>query len=107
MAEPEPDHDTSNSIQQWDLTRRVRVNLPESVRGNLRMLRWLHHWVVDAMADRGYVQEIVDDVEKRLGYLGADIVGTSVSDLVRQARAATSKPKKRQAPKKVAKRKRK
>ena len=59
------------------------------------------------MADHGYVKWIVDDVEERLGHLGADIVDTSIADLVRQAQAATSKPEEPQAPKNSAKRKRK
>ncbi len=82
----------------------IFVTLPEAVRTNCDVLRWLHHWVVDAMADRGSVVWMADDVEKRLGDLGADIVSTSVSDLVRRARAATSKPKESQAPKSGAKR---
>ena len=36
------------------------------------------------MADHGYVKWMVDDVEERLGHLGADIVGKSISDLVGQ-----------------------
>lgn len=82
----------------------VCVTLPEAIRMNCDVMRWLHHWVVDAMADRGSVVWMADDVEKRLGHLGADIVSTSLSDLVRQARAGTSKPKESQAPKNGAKR---
>ena len=85
----------------------VFVTLPEAVRTNCDVMRWLYHWVVDALADRGYVSWMADDVEQRLQHLGADIVGTSVSDLVRQARAATGKPKESQAPKNGAKRERK
>ncbi len=82
----------------------VFVMLPQAVRTNCDVVRWLHHWVVDAMADRGSVAWMAEDVKKRLGHLGADIVSTSVSDLVRQARAATCKPKESQAPKNGAKR---
>lgn len=78
----------------------VCVTLSEAVRTNCDVLRWLHHWVVDAMADRGSHVWMAEDVEKRLGHLSADIVSTSVSDLVRQAQAATSRPKESQAPKK-------
>jgi hypothetical protein len=80
------------------------VTLPRAARTNCDVVRWLYHWVVDALADRGYVSWMANDVEKRLGYLGADIVGTSVSGLVRQARAATCKPKEPQVPKNGAKR---
>ena len=85
----------------------IFVTLPEAVRTNCDVMRWLYHWVVDAMADHGHVKWMVDDVQERLGHLGADIVDTSLSDLVRQARAATSEPKESQAPKNSAKRKRK
>ena len=85
----------------------VLVTLPASITNDREVLRWLHHWVVDAMADRGYVRWLVDDVEERLEGLGADIVSTSVADLVRQALEATSKAKEPQASKKAAKRKRK
>ena len=85
----------------------LSVTLPGAVRNNREALRWLHHWVVDALADRGYVRWMVADVEGRLQSLGTDIVSNSVTDLVRQAIAATNKPEESPAPKKAAKRKRK
>ncbi len=97
----------SNRIAAYDPEGGVLVTLPEAVRMNCDVVRWLHHWVVDAMADRGSVVWMAEDVEKRLGHLGADIVSTSVSELVRQAQAATCKPKESQAAKKGAKRERK
>ena len=82
----------------------IFVTLPEAVRTDCDVMRWLHHWVVDALADGGYVKWMVQDVEQRLGHLGADIVDASLWDLVRQAQAATSKPEESQAPKNGAKR---
>ena len=83
------------------------MTLPQAVRTDWDVVRWLHHWVVDTMADRGYGSAMADEVEERLGHLGADIVSTSVSDLVRQAQAATCKAKESQAAKNGAKRERK
>ena len=85
----------------------VFVTLPGAVRNNREALRWLHHWVVDALADRGYVRWMVADVEGRLQSLGTDIVSNSVTDLVRQAIAATSQPEESQPPKNAKKPKRK
>ena len=88
----------------------VLVTLPEAVIADCDVMRWLHHWVVDAISDRGYAKWIEVLVESHLVELGPDIVDTTVSDLVRQAQAATSKrkePKKPKASKKGAKRKRK
>ncbi len=107
MAKKKTETDAPRVMASEDPLGGVCVTLPEAVRTNCDVLRWLHHWVVDALADRGSVVWMAEDVEKRLGHLSADIVGTSVSDLVRQAQAATSKPKESQAPKNGAKRKRK
>ena len=107
MAKKKTETDALRVMASEDPQGGVCVTLPEAVRTNCDVLRWLHHWVVDALADRGSVVWMAEDVEKRLGHLSADIVGTSVSDLVRQAQAATSKPKESQAPKNSAKRKRK
>ncbi len=107
MAKKKTETDPLRVMASEDPQGGVCVTLSEAVRTNCDVLRWLHHWVVDAPADRGSVVWMAEDVEKRLGHLSADIVGTSVSDLVRQAQAATSKPKESQAPKNSAKRKRK
>ena len=107
MAEKKTGKDARCRIAGNDPEGGVFVTLPEAVRTNSDVMRWLYHWVVDALADRGNVTWMVEDVEERLGHLGAHIVSTSIADLVRQARAATSKPKESQAPKKATKRKRK
>ncbi len=85
----------------------VFVSLPSTVRDNREVLRWLSHWVVDAMADRGHVEWMVADVDEGLSNLSTDMLTISVADLVRQALAATSKPKESQRPKRAAKGKRK
>ena len=56
----------------------IFVRLPEAVRTNCDVMRWLHHWLVDAMSDRGYVKWIEVLVESHLVELGPDIVDTTV-----------------------------
>ena len=85
----------------------LSVTLPKAICKDREVMRWLHHWVVDAVADHGHVDWMAGAVELRLGHLSADIVVMFVADLVRQAIEATSKPKKSQPPKKAKKRKRK
>ena len=104
MAKKKTGMDPSGCMGGSDPKGGVFVTLPEAVRADCDVMRWLYHWVVDAMADRDDTQWMADDVEERLGYLDADIVRASVSDLVRQAQAATRKPKESRAPKKGAKR---
>ena len=98
------DHDTSNSNEQWSLTSRVRVNLPDSVRDNVRMLRRLHHLVVDIMADAGFVKTLADDAEMRLEVLSTDMAAHYVMDLLGQAYSPRRRSKKTKKSKKIAKR---
>ncbi len=72
---------------QEDQAGGFKVTLPESVRGNLRVMRGLHHRVVDVMADHGLVEWLVYDVEARLATLSFVIVGDYVTDLIREAGA--------------------
>ncbi len=85
----------------------ISVTLPSAICNNSEVLRWLHHWVVDAMADHGHADWIGGAVERHLENLSADIVDTTIADLVRQAIEATSKPAESRPPKKAKKRKRK
>ncbi len=78
---------TLNAMVQEDPEGGFKVTLPESVRGNLRVMRWLHHRVVDVMADHGLVEWLVYDVEARLATLSFVIVGDYVTDLIREAGA--------------------
>ncbi len=97
----------SDPITEDDPQGGVFVSLPFEICKDREVLRWLNHWVVDAMADRGYFNCMVEDVEARLRNLSTHIIGTSVTDLVHQAIEATSKPKEPRASKKAKKRKRK
>ena len=78
---------TLNAIAEEEPEGGLTVKLPESVRGNLRVMRWLHHRVVDVMADHGLVEWLVHDVETRLATLSFEIVGDYVTDLIREAGA--------------------
>ncbi len=107
MAKKKTEKDALGRIAGKDPEGGVYVTLPEGVSTNCEVLRWLYHWVVDAMADRDDTLRMTEDVQYRLSELHAHLVGMSISDLVRQAQAAASKPEESQAPKKGAKRKRK
>ena len=85
----------------------ISVTLPKAICNNREVMRWLYHWVVDAVADRGHVDWMAGAVEVRLESLATDIVVMFVADLVRQAFEATSKPEESRPPKKAKKRKRK
>ncbi len=64
------------------------VTLPDRVRNDIRMLRWLQHRVVDLMASHGHADLMIQDVEDRLEVLSSDMVDDAVNDLVREALAA-------------------
>lgn len=82
----------------------ISVTLPKAICKDREVMRWLNHWVVDAVADRGHVDWMAGAVEVRLENLATDIVVMFVADLVRQAIEATSKTKEAQPQKKAAKR---
>lgn len=66
------------------------MTLPECVHSNLCVMRWLHHRVVDLMADHGLVEWLVHDVEMRLRTLTLEVVDDYLTDLVREAKTAAS-----------------
>ncbi len=107
MAKKRNDDDTSKSNEPWIPTGRVRVTLPESFRDNKSRLRRLNHLVVDIMADRGFVNSLVDDAEMRLEVLSTDAAAHYVLGLLGQAYSPRTKSKKTKKSKKVAKHKRK
>ncbi len=104
MAEKQSDHDTSSPNEERRLTNTVRVTLPEGVRGNLGMLRRLHHLMVDITADRGFVKNLADDAERRLEDLSSWMAADYVLDLVGQAYSPRRRSKKTKKSKKIAKR---
>ena len=83
----------------------LSLKLPPAICKNREVMRWLYHWVVDAVADHGHVDWMAGAVEARFDCLSADIVSTFVADLIRQAIAAASKLEEPPPPKKAKKRK--
>lgn len=84
-----------SEIVQEDNKGGFKVTLPESVRTDLRVMRRLHHRVVDFMADHGLVKGLVHDVEMRLTVLSFAIVGDYVTEMVREAKASAKTSAKR------------
>ena len=95
--------DAPHRFARGNLKGGVFVTLPRAVRTNCDVMRWLYHWVVDALADYGHVPWMADDVEQRLADLDAHIMGTSVAELVRQAIAAANKLEEPPPPRKATK----
>ena len=74
-----------------------KVKLPESVRGNVRVMRQLHRRVGDLMVDFGWVEVLVDEVEMQLSALSSAIVGEYVLEMVREAKASVKASAKKPA----------
>ncbi len=87
MAKKRTGMGTLNDITREDEEGGIKVTLPESVRGNLALMRRLNHRVVDIIADRGFVEWLVHDVERRLAVLSADVMHDFTTALVREARS--------------------
>ena len=88
MAKKRTGLGTLNAVAREDDEGGIKVTLPESVRGNLGLMRRLNHRVVDIIADYGFVDWLVHDVERRLTVLSADVMCDFTTALVRAARAA-------------------
>ena len=95
MAKKRSRLDLLSEIAQEDDEGGIKVRLPESVRDDLRVMRRLHHRVVDFMADHGLLEGLVHDVEARLTVLSFAIVGDYVTEMVREAKASAKTPAKR------------
>ena len=85
--------DILNPIAREDPEGGMTVTLPECVRDDLNVMRWLHHRIGEVMADHGLVECLVHDVEMRLTTLSFDIVGDYVTGLVGEARASAITPR--------------
>ena len=84
------EHETESNPDEAFVTFQgdCEVKIPELVRKDMRMLRWLHHRVVDLMASHGHANLMILDVEDRLAVISSDLLADAVTDLVREARAA-------------------
>ncbi len=88
MAKKRTGLGTLNDVAREDEEGGIKVTLPESVRGNLGLMRRLNHRVVDIIADYGFVDWLVHDVESRLAVLSTDVMHDFTKALVREARSA-------------------
>lgn len=88
MAKKRTGMGTLNGVTREDEEGGIKVTLPESVRGNLGLMRRLNHRVVDIIADYGFVDWLVHDVEGRLAVLSTDVMHDFTKALVREARSA-------------------
>ena len=93
MAE-RTDDDTSNGEADRKLVSGLRVNLPDSFRGDLSRLRRLHHLVVDSTADAILVKELEDQAERYLEVLSSSMAFYYVIDLLAKALYPPKKSKK-------------
>ncbi|UCC30829.1 MAG: hypothetical protein JSU86_00850 [Phycisphaerales bacterium] len=71
---------------------RIQVMLPERMRKNQTLMLWLHHRVVDLLADKGLLDFLAHDVEERLALLSTDITSDYVADLLHEAEDAVKQP---------------
>ena len=74
-----------------DSQGRLQVMLPKRVRQNKRLMCWLHHRVVDLLADSGALSYLDDDLNERLSLLSVDITSDYIQNLVVAGRAAVEK----------------
>ena len=70
-----------------ELDGRFSVELPDSVRHDLSLMRWLSHRIVDLLTRHNHIEWLVRDVEHRLGSLSASLAEDAIRDLVAEARA--------------------
>lgn len=91
-------HDKLSPKAHGRLEVGVGMALPKSVRNDVEAMRWLYHWVGDALADRGHLDPLVCDVESGFDTLTTDIVCAYVKDLLREA-TASARPSKKPAAK--------
>ena len=94
MAKKRTGMGTLNEIAREDEEGGIKVTLPESVRGNLALMRRINHRIVDIIADHGFVDWLVHDVERRLAVLSTDVMYDFTTALVREARTATKQSEK-------------
>ena len=87
----DPIHPVALHAEQ-DFQGRIQVILPVEVRENLTLMLWLHHRVVDLLAETGLLHFLAHDVEERLALLSADITSDYVGDLLHEGEDAVKQP---------------
>ena len=71
-----------------DAKGRVRVTLSEPIVRKQRLMRWLHHRVIDLLADNQLLDCFADDLERRIALLSADITSDFVAALLEEGEEA-------------------
>ncbi len=84
MAKTKAVSNRDKPIVKGDLD--CEVTLPDWIRTDVRMLRWLHHRVVDLLACHDHTDWMIQDIEDRLGALSFDMVDDAVNDLIVEIR---------------------
>ena len=85
MAERETESTPERPRVQVECDCEVNVTLPGWVRKDLRMLRWLHHRVVDLLARHGRATWMSQDIEDRLDALSPHLLDDAVNNLIAEA----------------------
>ena len=85
MAKKKTEGNRDEAIVKVDAD--CEVVLPDWVRNDVRMLRWLQHRVVDMMASHNLTSLMIQDVEDRLASMCFEMVDDAVNDLIREAPA--------------------
>lgn len=85
MVKCESGRDPDRAIVALDAD--CEVTLPDWIRNDVRLLRWVHHRVVDLMACHDHTNLMIQDVEDRLAVLSSDMVDDAINDLICEARA--------------------
>ncbi len=71
-----------------DAKGRVRITLSALVVRKQRLMRWLHHRVIDLLADHQLLDCFDDDLERRIALLSADITSDFVAALLEEGEEA-------------------
>ena len=71
-----------------DAKGRIQVRLSQPIVQKKRLMRWLHHRVIDLLADYGLLDFLDKDLEDRLSLLCADITSDYVSEMLKEGEKA-------------------
>ncbi len=70
-----------------ELDADCEVTLPDWVRNDPRVLRWLFHRLVDLQASHKRTRWMIQDVEDRLAAMCSDLLDDTINGLLVEARA--------------------
>ena len=95
MADKEADLGSLRPIVKADDMTEIPIDMPESIRDNVPVLRRLARYLVDLAAHYGKAQWLLDDIEFGFSHLGVHITTDYVSRLIRKAVAAEEAARRR------------